>query len=151
VRGQKRVNNVGTDGRVSVIYYKNLVGAAWKGAGDDGIWYATMDISDVNKDNNFGPQTKIDGVGTKVGPTMCLYKGVLYLFWTGSGDTNCWYTWWNDGAQEFEPQTKIVVPDNLAIGSTAGPTAVETPAGVLLLAWNGSTDNTLWWSFAHLG
>ena len=53
--GYTRINDVGTTGRVSMIYYKNLVWAAWQGAGYDEIWYATMNISEVIKDINFGP------------------------------------------------------------------------------------------------
>jgi hypothetical protein len=63
---------------------------AWKGSGDNHIWYSFFEPN-----SGWRPQEVVPHVGGS-GQTLKNYNGKAYMTWKGSGDNHIWYSYYTD-------------------------------------------------------
>ncbi|WP_035981134.1 hypothetical protein [Bradyrhizobium sp. STM 3843] len=126
-----------------------LVHMVWKGvSGDSGIYHATF-FFDSQGRPAWGPQNKINGVGTSASPAITSFFGdvvpiprtELFMAWKGIPHDQGIY-WSRDlGSQADVPH----------IGTSHGLALAPQPNQYIYMAWKGiEGDSGIYWSFNNL-
>jgi len=153
---QQKVPGVGTSGRPALGVGGTGPGVeelymAWKGAGsDEGIYYSHL-LGD-----KWLSQTKIDGVGTSVGPTLARSASGnnLAMAWKGADNDEGIYTTFLTYVDEpvWTKQEQVN-----GVASSIGPALATASGGLSLrptdyMAWKGrGGDEAIWWTDIKIG
>jgi hypothetical protein len=113
--------------------------AAWKGASDSGIWWATS-----TDGVNWSGQNQVPRAWTSHGPALVVFERRLYMFWKGQEDDTGIYWSVTDGKSWASPQEAPTPLDNLDRFETSESPAAAVFDGRLQLFWKGANDLAIW-------
>jgi len=126
----------GSHNAPALAVYKDKLYMAWRGCGDDGMWFSYYD-GDL-----WAPQQRALGdFGKSNAPALATYNGKLYMAWRSIGDDPAIYYSEFDGSL-WKPQQKA-----RDFGTSHVP-ALAFYNGKLYMAWQGcGGDTKIWFSY----
>jgi hypothetical protein len=137
---QQRLNDRASTDAPALAVYRDKLYMAWRGAGDDNLWWASYD---GNPDLKWSDQIPLTDKGSVEGPTLAVFQDKLFMAWRGvSGDQGLYWATY-DGNPDLKWSDQQTPGDR---GSFDVP-ALAVFQDNLFMAWRGiEGDENLWWA-----
>jgi len=131
----------------SATVYGDALHLFWNGSGNDGIWFTTFNGHKWASQKNVSEHVWGIQVRKRTSPAVCTAYDKLYVFYQGSGHDGTWYTTLSPaGWAKLHSVSDVIGGQNYQDGTSPVATAIE---GKVLLVWNGSGNDGLWYTVIH--
>lgn len=132
----------------SATVFDGTIHLFWNSASGDGIWFTTFDGS-------WAPQTNLNslahgiGIRQRTSPSVCTVASYLYVFYNGGGLDGTFFTRrTREGHWDGITSVSKILPSGMGYLDGTSPAATPLVVGGswILLVWNGSGDDGLWYT-----